>query len=73
MFRLYEPLSLCYDTSLPAHPLESIEHKVKYRIGAIRRAKPYVDSNTLQTISQALIQPHFDYYSTLLRNCSKLL
>ena len=34
-------------------------------IGAIRRAKPYVDTSTLQTIYKALVQPYFDYIAPL--------
>ena len=42
-------------------------------LGAIKRAKPYVDINTLQTIYKALVQPYFDYCSTLWGNCGKSL
>ena len=41
--------------------------------GAIKRAKPYVDINTLQAIYKALVQPYFNYCSTLWENCGKLL
>ncbi len=47
--------------------------KGKCGIGAIERAKPYVDINTLQTIYKALVHPYFDYCSTLWGNCGKLL
>jgi hypothetical protein len=47
--------------------------KYKISIGAIKRAKPYVDINTLQTIYKALVKPYFNYCSTLLGNCGKLL
>ena len=32
-------------------------------IGAIRRVKPFVPADTLQTIYKALVQPYFDYCS----------
>jgi hypothetical protein len=47
--------------------------KASAGIGAIKRAKPYVDINTLQTIYKALVQPYFNYCSTLWGNCGKLL
>ncbi len=47
--------------------------KASAGIGAIKRAKPYVDINTLQTIYKALVQPYFDYCSTLWGNCGKSL
>ena len=39
--------------------------KASAGIGAIKCAKPCVDINTLQTIYKALVQPYFDYCSTL--------
>ena len=42
-----------------------ITKKASAVIEATRRAKPYVNINTLQTICKALVQPHFDYCSTL--------
>jgi aldehyde:ferredoxin oxidoreductase len=48
--------------------------KYKIGIGAIKRAKPYVDINTLQTIYKALVQPYFNYcspYWETVVNCFK--
>ena len=47
--------------------------KASAGIGAIKRVKPYVDTSTLQIIYKALVQPHFDYCSTLWGNCGKSL
>jgi hypothetical protein len=58
--------------SLGKH-IDKICKKASAGIGAIRRAKPYVDINTLQTIYKALVQPCFNYFSTLWGNCGKLL
>jgi hypothetical protein len=44
--------------------IDKICKKASAGIGAIKRAKPYVDINTLQIIYKALMQPHFNYYST---------
>ena len=52
--------------------IDKIRKKASAGIGAIKRAKPYVDINTLQIIYKALMQPHFNYYSTW-GNCGKLL
>jgi hypothetical protein len=40
---------------------DKICKKASAGIGAIKRAKPYVDINTLQTIYKALVQPYFNY------------
>ena len=53
--------------------IDKICKKASAGIGAIKRAKPYVDINTLQTIYKALVQPYFNYCSTLWGNCGKLL
>lgn len=53
--------------------IEAICKKVGAGIGAIKRAKPYVESSTLQTIYNALVQPYFDYCSILWGNCGKSL
>ena len=47
--------------------------KVGAGIGVMIRIKPYVPSNTLKTIYQALIQPYFDYCSPLWGICNKQL
>ena len=43
--------------------IEVICKKVAAGIGMMKRIKPFVPANTLQTIYQALIQPYFDYCS----------
>ena len=45
--------------------IETICKNVRAGIGAIRRAKPYVPANTLQTIYKAFVQPYSDYCSPL--------
>ena len=42
-------------------------------IGALRRAKPFAPTDTLQVLYKTLVQPYFDYSSPLLENCGKLL
>ena len=41
--------------------IESIAGKISSGIGAIKKAKEFVDRNTLVLIYNALVQPHFDY------------
>jgi hypothetical protein len=41
--------------------IESIASKISSGIGAIKKAKEFVDRNTLVLIYNALIQPHLDY------------
>ena len=53
--------------------IEVICKKVAAGIGTVKRIKPFVPANTLQTIYQALIQPYFDYCSPLWGVCSKQL
>ena len=36
----------------------------------MKRIKPFVPDDTLQTIYRAMIQPYFDYCSPLWGNCS---
>ena len=45
--------------------IEMICKKVAAGIGTMKRIKPFVPANTLQTIYCALIQPYFDYCSHL--------
>ena len=58
--------------SLEKH-IDKICKKASASIRAIKRAKPHVDINILQTIYKALVQPYFNYCSTLWGNCGKLL
>ncbi len=41
--------------------IEFVASKISSGIGAIRKAKEFVDRNTLVLIYNALVQPHFDY------------
>ncbi len=53
--------------------IEMICKKVAAGIGMMKRIKPFVPANTLQTIYCALIQPYFDYCSPLWGVCNKQL
>ena len=53
--------------------IEVICKKVAAGIGMMKRIKPFVPANTLQTIYQALIQPYFDYCLITGDVCSKQL
>ena len=53
--------------------IEMIYKKVAAGIGMMKRIKPFVPANTLQTIYCALIQPYFDYCSPLWGVCNKQL
>ena len=43
--------------------------KVSADIGAMRRVKPFLPLPTLKMLYNAIIQPYFDYCSTLWDNC----
>jgi hypothetical protein len=45
--------------------IDKICKKASAGIGAIKCNNPYVDINTIQTIYNALVQPYFNYCSTL--------
>ena len=47
--------------------------KVGGGIVVMKRIKPFVPDDTLQTIYRAMIQPYFDYCSPLWGNCSAYL
>ena len=53
--------------------IEMIYKKVAAGIGMMKRIKPFVPANTMQTIYCALIQPYFDYCSLLWGVCNKQL
>ena len=42
-------------------------------IGALKRLRPFVNSNTLQMIFSGLIQPYFDYCSVVWDGCGTTL
>ena len=46
--------------------IEMVCKNVGASIGILKRIKPYVPANTLISISNALIQPYFDYCSSLI-------
>ena len=53
--------------------IEMICKKVAAGIGMMKRIKPFIPANSLQTIYCALIQPYFDYCSPLWGVCNKQL
>ena len=53
--------------------VEKTGKKVSGGIAVMKRIKPFVPDDTLQTIYQAMIQPYFDYCSPLWGNCSAYL
>ncbi len=50
-------------------PIDMICSKVSAGIGAIRRIRPFVSPATLKLIYNAIVQPYFDYCSSLWDNC----
>ena len=53
--------------------IETICKKVGAGVGTLKRIKPYIPANMLQSIYSALIQPYFDYCSPLWDICNKTL
>ena len=53
--------------------VEKTFKKVGGGIAVMKRIKPFVPEDTLQTIYPAMIQPYFDYCSPLWGNCSAYL
>jgi hypothetical protein len=51
--------------------IETIWKKVGAGVGMLKRIKPYIPANMLQSIYSALIQPYFDYCSPLWDICNK--
>ena len=45
--------------------IEKISKKIASGIGALKRCRPFVPQTALQSIYNALIQPHFDYCSAV--------
>ena len=41
--------------------IDKISKKIALAIGALKRIRPYITTNTAVQVYQALIQPHFDY------------
>ena len=48
-----------------ARHVENISKKIASAIGALKRVRQFIDTNTALKIYEALIQPHFDYCSTV--------
>ena len=53
--------------------IDKLSKEIASSIGAIKRIKPFVSPAILHGIYNALVTPHFDYCSIVLRNCSKAL
>ena len=53
--------------------IDTICRKTSAGIGAMRRMRAFVPSNTLETVYKARVQPYFDYCSPLWDNCGKRL
>ena len=53
--------------------IKTICKKVGAGVGMLKRIKPYIPANMLQSIYSALIQPYFDYCSPLWDICNKTM
>ena len=53
--------------------IDNLCKKVASGIGALKRIRPFVNSNTLQTIFSSLIQPYFDYRFVVWDGCCTTL
>ena len=53
--------------------IEKLTKKIASGIGAMKRVRHLVPPATLRLIYQALIQPHFDYCSTVWGTCGVTL
>lgn len=53
------------------HHIQSISKKIASGISALKRIRYFVPRETLITVYNALIQPHFDYCSAVWDGCSK--
>ena len=58
--------------SWDAH-IDKISKKIASGIGALKRCRPFIPQTALQSIYNALIQPHFDYCSAVWRHCGTSL
>ena len=50
--------------------INNLSKKIASGIGALKRCRPFVPPTTLQSIYNALVQPHFDYCSVVWGNCN---
>ena len=53
--------------------IEKLRKKIAGGIGALKRTRPFVPGDTLLSIFNSLVQPHFDYCSVVWGNCTKTL
>ena len=53
--------------------IDTLAKKIASGIGAMKRSRPFVPFETLLTIYNSLVQPHFDYCSVVWGNCNKTL
>ena len=53
--------------------IKMICKKVSSGIGVMKRMKPFVPVNTLETVYKSLVLPYFDYCCPLWDTCGKIL
>ena len=51
--------------------IDEVAKKDAKGIGILRRSKDFLDKDTLKTVYNAFVLPHFDYCSLVWHNCSK--
>ena len=56
-----------------ARHVENIAKKIASAIGALKRVRQFIDTDTALKIYEALIQPHFDYCSIVWDGLSNTL
>ena len=45
---------------------------IDFKMNVIKRVKPFVPTETLQDLCNAIVQPYFDYWCALWDNCGKV-
>ena len=55
------------------YEINEITRKIASGIGTLKRVRPFVPVNTLMTILNSLVQPHFNYCCEIWDSCSKTL
>ena len=82
MHQSAEPLDPALTKSLGMHidqhlswnvHIDNLCKKVASGLGALKRIRPFVNSNALQMIFSSLIQPYFDYCSVVWDGCGTTL
>ena len=53
--------------------ITSISRKIASGIGAIKRCRPFVPTETLKRAYNAIVQPHFNYCDVVWGNCNATL